>query len=154
MVATKSLMVVPPGFRVGTAVIDGEATSVFVAKTHRKKLKTSKKTRDRISARMREIRIPVLSIAANAVPIIETGSALITLARFPTNHNLQREVVNSALGPYTGIRFFTGWVPNFQPALLMKGLIPNIVVWGINKSGVFRSLNRRIARTRLPVRLN
>ena len=150
----KSLMVVPPGFRVSTAVIDGEATSVFVAKTHRKGFKTPKKTRDLIRARMKEIRIPVLTIAANAVPVIETTVAVAELLKMPQNHDLQRHVVNAPLGAYTGINFNRGWTPFWDGRLLLKGLVPNAVVWAVNKIGIFKSVNQKIARTRLPVRLN
>lgn len=151
---TKSLMVVPPGFRVGTAVIDGEATSVFVKKVSRKGSKVSKKTRERISKRLREVRVPVLTIVANSVPIIEGGAAAFNLLKNPQNHDLQRNLVNSVSGAYTGVVFNPGWVPLFRPELTMKALIPNIVVWGVNKIGIFRSANQKLARTRLPVRLN
>lgn len=151
--AAKSLMVVPPGFRVGTAVIDGEATSVFVKKTSRKGYKTPKKTRDRIRARMKEIRIPVLSVAANAVPIMQTVGAVSNLIKNPSNHGLQRATVNAILAPYTGILFYsTG--PTFKAEEMLKGTVPNLIVFGINKLGIFKSLNQKIARTRLPVRLN
>ena len=154
MAAAKSLMVVPPGMRISTAVIDGEATSVFVQKTHRKGLKTPKKVRDRIRARLKEIRIPVLTIAANSVPIIETAIMIPQLLKNPMNKQIQAQTVNAMLSPYTGVFFNPDFTAGWNGSLLFKGLVPNLVVWGVNKIGIFRSVNKKLARTRLPVRLN
>ncbi|MEE9374584.1 MAG: hypothetical protein V3V00_16125 [Saprospiraceae bacterium] len=153
----KALMVVPPGYRVGTAVIDGEATSVFIAKTHRKSLKTPKATRDRIRARMKEIRIPVLSIGANIIPIVQTGDWLFNIMPLKgySSQYKAAALFNRAVSPYTGLKVDgQTFKTSFDFSELNKGLIPNVIVWGINKLGVFKSLNQKIARTRLPVRLN
>lgn len=159
MAAAKQLMIVPPGMRIQTAVIDGEAQSVLVSKTHRNGPKTPKKVRDRISASLRKVKVPILTGAAQlpwALPTIGFAFNAITKGRRDDAIN----AADSVLSAFTGIRmkpvsstsfnFTTSW----EPGQMVRGLVPNAIVWGINKIGIFKSANQKLARSRIPIRLN
>lgn len=159
MATAKQLMIVPPGFRIKTAVIDGEAQSVLVAKTTRNGPKTPKKVRERIAASLRKIKIPILTGIAQlpwVLPTIGFGFNALTKRRWDD----AIKAASSPLSAFTGVvmtptsttqpTFTISW----QPQEMVRGIVPNGIVWLINKSGMFRGINQKLARTRLPIRLN
>lgn len=160
--ATKSLMIVPPGMRIKTAVIDGEAQSVLVAKSHRRGHKLSLKVREKMAAARKKIKVPVLTVAANSIPTVQAigwafdkNTGLLS-AQHPTNK--AAGLFNAVVSPYTGIimkQVGPGQIaPGFELMEMGKGLAPNLVVWGINKLGIFRSTNQKLANARIPIRIS
>ncbi len=158
--ATKSLMVVPPGFRVSTAVIDGEPTSVFIAKTHRKKSKVSKKTRDKISAAARRFKVPILSVGANLIPAVQTADWVMKVALNPAHPPRDKAVTgwNAMMAPYTGIKMTAVGSTEIKPTLALgelgKGLFPNVVVWVVRKTGIFKNINTKLSKSRIPISIS
>jgi len=143
---------IPKGFSLKTVAINGAQTTVLVAKQSRRSLfKTPKAVRDKISAASKRIRVPILTVAANALPALDLVSTTFTRGRSAIGGNKidQAAIVNTITRPYMGVEFSgTGGV-NFKFERLMGGLIPNLFVLGINRLGLFRSTNQKLGRNKI-----
>lgn len=160
MATTKSLMTVPKGYRIATVTVNGSPTSALVAKqSRRSKFKMSKSQRDKIAAAARKIKIPVLTIGANAIPA------------FGALDFLMHDLVAPTTGTEKGVRFFnkvmSPYLPitlqnlgagqikaNFTPQTILGGTIPNLIVWGVRRSGIFKGTNAKLTKAKLPFSLS
>lgn len=142
--------VIPKGF---TPVTVGKTT--LLKKTgRRRKFKLSKATRNKIATSARKVKIPVLTIGANLVPALGAFNWLTNV--FPSTAPINTKTASlfrSIITPYTGVWLDNNLKPSFRPEQLMLGLVPNLIVFGINRFGVFKSVNQKLAKSRLPIRL-
>lgn len=155
MAKTKTIAgmkVIPAGFRPVT-LPDGSVA--LQRKGRRRRPRLSPQARRRIAAAARRFKVPVLTVGAQlpwAIPFIsaimrEGGAAL------NGDENAQRSIANKIIAPFTGIVFNAGWKPQFVPRRMLQGLAPNLALMFIKRTGVFRGINQKLARMRIPVRL-
>ncbi len=152
------MKIIPSGFRVIT--LPNGTAALQKTKRSRRKFKLPEQTRAKIATAARKIKIPVLRLGANIIPLTEGFMALQDLARAnsPAARKFQLgETFNALVSPYVGVK--AQWTGSqnkmvFAPMELVKGLLPNIMVSWINKSGILRGANQALAKTKLPVRLS
>lgn len=129
-------------------------------KVSRRRFKLPAKTRARMRTAARRIKIPVLSVGANIVPVVQGADWFMNIAIKPGIAPRSKALTgfNAIMSPYTGVQMFptgvTGIGVRLAPAELAKGLLPNAIVWGIRKLGIFKSTNARLSKMRIPISLS
>lgn len=131
-------------------------------KRSRRRFKLPAKTRSRMRAAARRMTIPALSIGANIIPAVRGVGWLFdkSTGLFSRQTPLVKgaTLFNAIVSPYTGVEFTlaspTVVNPTFNPRRLAEGALPNIIVFAVNKLGLFRSLNQKLGRAKIPIRLN
>lgn len=129
-------------------------------KQSRRRFKTSAAVRKRISTGLRRFKFPVLSAGANLIPVVQTVDWVMKVAVNPAFPPRDKAVLgwNAAMAPYTGVKMIPVGSTEIKPVLALgelgKGLLPNVIVWGIRKLGIFRSLNAKLSRSRIPISLS
>lgn len=145
------LSVIPAGHKV---VETSAGTFLEKIRRRRRRFKLPAKTRNKIAASARKIKIPVLTLGANAVPLMGLATFVTQdLGSGIDQFTMGRRFFNRVVTPYTGIVMGESG-PRFQPKELMFGLVPNLIVGFIRKSRVLQSTNQRLAATGLPFRLS
>lgn len=158
-IAATKLMIVPHGYRLKEATINGTAETVLVPKIVSKKKRVTKAAKNAMKAAARKIKVPVITTAAQLPWAIPTaGYAYNAITKRRTDDAIRAG--DSVLSAFTGVRmkpkaagswdFDVAW----EPLEMIRGLVPNGIAWGINKVGIFRGTNQKLAKTRLPFRLS
>jgi len=148
--------IIPAGHRL---VFGPDGKGYAVKKTSsRKKYKMPLAQRKKIAAAAKKVKIPVLTVAANAIPI---GGAIGETIGAVTQKRPDRLVraANHLTSAYTGVVLTPKSSTSFdatvswQPREMMKGLVPNAMVWVAKKFGIFRGANRALGKAKMPIRL-
>ena len=117
----------------------------------RRKYKTPLAVRKKQALARKKFKVPVLTTAALAVPIMDAfdaGNGVV--------HSLSTKEGFSEFSN-TLVANFTGFAPKqrvFSSKRLFVGLGPLLAVWLVKKTGVFKSVNQSLARSRVPIRLS
>ncbi|MHA1330413.1 MAG: hypothetical protein ACTSR2_04970 [Candidatus Hodarchaeales archaeon] len=109
----------------------------------RRRYKLSASKRKRIAASLRRFKVPVLTTAALGIGLGESISAL-----FAGNWQKAGGVV---LRNYTG---YDMWSKKWVPKAMLHGLVPLLTIMLINRSGLLKPVNQKLARARIPLRLS
>ena len=147
-----AVMTIPKGKTLKEVTVNGVSTTVLVSKqSRRSSFKTPKSVRDKISAASKRIRIPILTVAANALPALDLVSTVFTRGRSALSGNFvdQAAIVNTITRPYFGIEFGGDRSVTFKFERLLMGLVPNLAVLGINRLGIFRSTNQKLGKNKV-----
>lgn len=129
-------------------------------KITRRRFKTSLATRKKISAAARRFKFPVLSAGANIIPAVQTADWVMKVAVNPAFAPRDKAVTgwNALMAPYTGVKMAakgsTEIVPKLALGELGKGLFPNLIVMAVRRLGVFRSLNAKLSKAKIPISLS
>lgn len=120
----------------------------------RRRYKLSASKRRKIAASLRRFKIPLLTTSAIMLPLSMAVANAGGLNKVFTNFGM-KIFAREMLASYTGIYIVpsTGGVL-FKPAMLMRGLAPLVAVALINRSGVLKPVNQKLARARIPLRLS
>lgn len=128
------------------------------AKKRVSKFKTSLKVRKRISAGLRRFKLPLFTIASNAIPIVQGGSFALEMLTKGPRMDRAINMVSGFMSPYTGVVLTpstSGAVSaRFDASRLWGGLIPNLITWGLGRIGIFRSTNRKLSQRKIPISLS
>jgi len=130
--------VLPRGYK----VVEGTKL-VQKSKQRRKQYKTPKAARQKIAAAARRAKIPLLTGGALAIGTIP---ALQLFARGAWNAGGNQLVMN-----YTGFSTYDG---SFRFRRLGKGLLPLLAIMLVNRTGILKPVNQKLAKMRIPLRLN
>lgn len=125
----------------------------------RKRYKLSKKHRDKLSRAAKKFKLPVLTIGANAIPIMNalrvfSRNSLRYIAETPA---VQATLFNGVVAPYLGVKITpTGdsFDAHFAPGELLKGLAPNVLLALLKRQRIYQAANRFISKLGLPVGLS
>ena len=154
--SVSKLKTIPAGYRVKETA----SGSYLVRKSRSSgKRKLSKRQRMAISKAAKKFKLPVLTLGANMVPLSLFGSEMIKTVSVEPWHRTEQLIksANALTSAYTGVTLYYDSHGKIQTGFdfdaLRIGLLPNLIVYGINKLGVFKSLNRTLAKSHLPVRL-
>nr|BDI55274.1 MAG: hypothetical protein [uncultured archaeon] len=134
------------------SIVERGGKAYVTTKGHRR-YKTPAKVRRRISAGLRRMKLPLLTIAAGGVPLYLAGTTAGGLTKVFTQRGsfvFGREL----LSYYTGIYIESANVIKFIPQRMMVGLLPLVGLMMIKRFGVFRGVNRSLGRMRIPLRLS
>ena len=144
MATSKGLpKMLPKGYKV---VETSAGTYLQKSKQSRKRYKMSKSARNKIAAAARRFKLPVLTVGALAGG---TWQPINLLFQGQGQYAMQVLVRN-----YTGINTdFNGSV-EFKPRYMLNGLVPIVAVMLINRSGILRPTNQKLAKTKIPVRFS
>ena len=144
------LAVIPPGFK----TIIGQGGKVFIQKKtrSRRRFKTSAKQRAAVRAGLRRFKIPVLTTVAVGIPLTLAVEAAGGTNKVFTMKGFKR-FGNHLLGSYTG---FQPLNENnlFQFSRMGRGLGPLIGLLGVRRFGIFRGINAKLTRMRIPISLS
>lgn len=140
--ATK-MKTIPTGYR-----IKETASGDYLVKKTRggKKYKMSKKARNRIAASARKFKFPVLTAGALAVGTWQPLQLLIQGEGQAAGQVLLRN--------YTGFNIDGQGGVEFKFRYLMGGLLPLGAVMIINRSGILKPVNQKLAKAKIPLRLS
>ncbi|GAH25498.1 unnamed protein product [marine sediment metagenome] len=95
-----------------------------------------------------------------SVPLFTAAALGLTLSHpigyFVKNRNLAglQESAKILFRNFTGVHFKPDGNTEFNWRWMGSGLLPFALVYAVNKSGIFRSTNARLAKHRIPLRLN
>lgn len=120
-------------------------------KRSRKVFKTPLAIRKKMSIAARRFKFPILTASAVGVPIAKALQSGGGLARSFTSLNGFLNFSDSMMRSYTG---FSPLTATFYPQRMAVGLAPLGMLWGIKKTGIFRSINRDLGKARFPLRLS
>jgi len=116
----------------------------------RRKYKLSASKRKRIAASLRRFKLPVLTTAAVAYPLFSAVGAAGGINNVFTANGSKR-FGGYLLAAFTGFDLATG---RWNIRSLQYGLLPVAAVMLINKSGILKPVNQKLARMRIPLRLS
>jgi len=145
---------IPPG----TKVVLGPGGKSFLQKKsrRRRRFKTSLATRKKIAASARKFKLPVLTVGAQ-IPWMAKFKEVYDFNSQGTLgvwNGLRRGAEQVLLPAFTGLHIFSNGSTNWSFKNMSLGLLPNLMVMGVKKSGIFRGANRALAKSRIPVRLS
>jgi len=137
----------------------GGKTFMQKKKRSRKRFKMSKKHRDKLARAAKKFKFPVLTIGANAIPIL---NAIRVFSRWPLRqigHDpaVQATLFNGVVSPYIGIKIAPvgeTFKASFAPGELLKGLAPNVLLSLVKKQRWYQGANRLLSKLGLPVGLS
>ena len=140
--ATK-LKTIPTGYRIKETA-DGN----YLVKKSRggRKYKMSKKARNRIAASARKFKLPVLTAGALAVGVWQPLQLLV--------QGQGQEAGQVLLRNYTGFNVDGQGGVEFKFRYMFNGLFPLAAVMVINRSGILKPVNQKLAKMKVPLRLN
>lgn len=142
-VTIAGMKVIPAGFK--TIVLANGETALQKKTRRRKKFKTSKATRNKLAAARRKFTVPVLTLGANAIPIVQGIDWLTNV--LPSSRSAQdkgSKLFNAVVAPYVGIRMTAAGDVNFNFKELMKGLVPNIALFAIKRTGLLKGAQQKV----------
>ncbi len=121
----------------------------------RKTFKLSKKRRDAISRSAKKFKLPIITTAINAPPLINLGKTIIdNMGETGTTQTVR---ALNALKPYSGVTMSGDAGGN---VVFVEWRLRDMWATGLNlgnmllqKAGLFRSVNRILARAKVPARL-
>lgn len=138
-----TIKTVPDGFRLKTTP-DG---TFYEKKTRgRKKYKMSKKARNKIAASARRFKLPLL-----------TGGALVMGTWQPIQMLMQGQGMQAGqilLRNYTGFNIDGNGGVEWRFRYMFNGLLPLGAVMLINRSGILKPVNQKLAKAKIPLRLS
>lgn len=122
----------------------------YVTTRGRRQYKTPAKTRKRIAAGLRRIKLPLLTMAAVGIPI---GTAITRAGGMGRVFSTAGFTAfgNSLIMSYTG---YSPVAKNWRLERLMEGLLPLGALMVVRRLGVFRGVNNQLTRMRVPFRLS
>jgi len=140
--ATK-LKTIPTGYR-----IKETAEGNYLVKKTRggRKYKMSKKARNKIAASARRFKFPLLTFGAVAVGTWQPLQLLI--------EGQGQQAGQVLLRNYTGFNVDGQGGVEFRFRYLMGGLLPLAAVMVINRSGILKPVNQKLAKAKIPLRLS
>lgn len=151
--ASAKLKVIPAGMKV-LELPDG-SWALQKKTRRRRRYKMSAKQRKKIAAAARRFKIPVLTAAALA----PTALAAAQDFQFGLQQGGVIRGLNGALASI--LASFTGIVykidqnkVEFQPNLMLRGLVPFAGVTLIKKTGILKGAQRQVSRLKLPISLS
>lgn len=150
MATSTKIKTVPDGHRLVTTP---DGTFYQKIKRSRKKYKTPKAARNKMSLAARRIRWPLLTMTAVGIPVITATTKAGGFNKIFTrtgSYIFGREL----LSYYTGVFLSPVQAPKFQVEKLMMGLLPLLILGGVKRLGVFRGINQQLGRMRIPLRLS
>ena len=122
-------------------------------KQRRRRYKTPKAVRQKIAASSRRFKIPILTTAAIGIPFftaLDKAGGMNNLFTRSGMFKFSREMLAS----YTGVFIEGGGGVVFAPQLMLRGLVPIAMVAIINRLGILKPANQKLAKTRIPLRLS
>ena len=136
----------------------GSKTYMQKKKRSRRRYKLSAKHRKKLAAAARKFKFPILTIGANAIPIMNairvfSNNSLRYIARTP---EVQAILFNGVVSPYLGVKIVPrgeSFDAQFAPAELLKGLAPNVLLALMKRQRFYQAANRFISKLGLPVGL-
>jgi len=144
------LEIIPSNMKV---IILPDGKSALQKKTRsRRRFKTSLKTRRKIAASARRFKLPLLTIGAN-LPWIGKFNEVF-MATGGGFQGLRRGAEQALIPAFTGVRIGSTGNAQFSFSNFNMGLLPNLVVMGIKRTGILRGTNRAFSRLKLPVSLS
>lgn len=125
----------------------------------RKGPKLSKKHRDSIARAAKKFKVPVLTIGANAIPIMNGIRVFATwpMRQIATDAAVQAQLFNGVVSPYLGLEIQpsgTSFKANFAPGRLIEGLVPNALLKLMKSQRILQAVNKQFNKLGLPVGLN
>ena len=147
MVTSTKLKVLPKGHRI---IETAHGNYIQKQKQRRSTYKTPKATRVKMAAAARRIKIPLLTTGVIILPISMATAHAGGLNRVFTA-NGSKNFFNHLIGSYTG---YAPLEENFRFGRLARGLIPLVIVMGVNRLGLFKAANAKLAQMRIPLRVN
>ena len=122
-------------------------------KKRKRTYKMPKAQRQKIAAAARRFKFPILTGAAVGLPIIisvDKAGGMSNLFTRSGMFKFSREMLAS----YTGVFIEGGGGVAFVPHLMLRGLVPIAIVAAVNRLGLLKTANQKLAKTRLPLRLS
>lgn len=122
----------------------------YVTTKGRKKYKTPAKVRRKMATAARRVKFPLLTIGAISVPVFGAVTHAGGVSRLASADGFKK------FGSYLVSRY-TGFYPidgSFNFARLGEGLAPLLAVFALNRSGVLKPVNSKLAKMRIPLRLS
>ncbi len=141
--------VIPSNMKV---VAVGAKTFLQKKTRRRRRFKLPAKTRQKMAASARRIKIPILTLVAVGIPIITAAGGAGGLTNALSSQKGFIKFGSQLLMKFTGInpqQPQTG----FQFKQFMQGGGPLIALAILRRSGVFKGVNQQLGRARLPLRL-
>jgi len=135
------MKVLPRGYKVvpGTNIVQQ-------VKQRRSKYKMSKSARNKIAAAARRFKLPVLTTGALALGMWEPIKYLFD--------NQAKYAGQILLRNYTGFNVDGMGGVEWKFHYMKNGLLPLVAVMLINRSGILKPVNQKLAKTRIPLRLS
>jgi len=136
-------------------VVTVDGKSFLQEKTRsRKKFKLSKKRRDAISRSAKKFKLPIITTAINAPPLINLGKTIIdNMGETGTTQTVR---ALNALRPYSGVTMSA----DATGVVFARWKLKDMWATGLNlgnmllqRMGLFRGVNRVLARAKVPARL-
>lgn len=145
-------MPLPLALPPGKTVRNIGGVNFLVPKGRRRRFKLPAKTRNKIAASARKIKIPVLTIAINAPPIVEAGRFALGIDTPNAPFKDRMRWSFNALRPYHGIQLQPDGRALFD-IRKMWATGANLLLTGLKRTGVFRPANLVLAKSKIPLRL-
>jgi len=103
-----------------------------------------------ISRRVRQFSIPVLTIGAISIPVGRAAGHIGGFKNLRTMYAFQK-FSSSLIASYTG---FYPLDHSFNWRRMKTGLLPLLAISILNRTGLLRPFNRKLATAKIPLRLN
>ena len=138
--------IIPADLRISGTASDGTIL-LEKKKQRRRRFKTSAKTRARIRTAARKFKLPVLTGAAVALPVID---AIQSAKGLPDATSKLRQFSKSIVRSYTGLDFTPDGV-KFDFGAALRGWGPLIGIGILKKTPFLRGVQRMVAKLGFPV---
>lgn len=122
-------------------------------KRSRRSYKTPAKIRKKMAAAARRAKFPLLTMAAVGLPVfysVGQAGGFNQLFSRRGGFNFLRYMLAS----YTGVMIYDGGTARFEPQRMLFGLVPAAAVFGINKTGILKPVNQKLAKMKIPLRIS
>lgn len=164
--ANTGMAVIPSGYRIKEIVKNGKIENALVKTRSRNRMTKEKKmASERRRRSLKSVKIPVLTgalngmIALDAAAAVKRQSGLLGSGGLNTYSGaIVSDLWNHSLSYYTGIELQTNGLSVIKPTITMdsigKGLVGlggNAIIHVLSSSKIGKSLNRKLARTHLPI---
>ena len=147
--ATK-LKVLPKGHRI---IETSHGNYIQKQKQSRRRYKTPAATRQKIAAAARRFHIPLLTTGAVVLPLSLAAQKAGGFNKIFTKTG-SFVFFRELLSFYTGAMIYGDGSAKFIPQKMLVGLLPLAAVMAINRLGLFKSANQKLARAKIPLRLS
>jgi len=134
------LKTLPKGHRI---IETAHGNYIQKQKQSRRRYKTPVATRRKIAAAARRFHVPVLSIAALSVGMADPVQMAIA--------GRWKSAWGNLVWNYTGWNIDT---KTFRFSKLAQGWAPLLLVFAINRTGIAKPINQKLARAKIPLRLS
>ena len=144
--SVSKLKTIPSGYRVK----ETSAGTFLVKKTRSRSRKLSKRQRMAISKAAKKFKLPVLTLG---VQLPWLSKSVEVFGANGSNLKALKYVGEQVILPsFTGIHIDSAGNATFDLKNLYLGLLPNVLLYGVSKTGVFRGINRNLSKMKLPLR--